>query len=126
MARGDLEERIASIREAMNSSSEPRRQPPQSGAVIVHGNTNIIAFGQHHQTHSAYATRQDRAGHFTGVNWTQAPRHARSWAIDANGVAHWFCAPTIAPFATSWHSEPLLAPDFGFVGDWRDSYVERP
>lgn len=65
-------------------------------------------------------------GGFAGVNWKQAPRNARWWAVDANGHAHWFCAPNVAAFTDFWYSEPLLAPDFGFDGDWRESLTERP
>lgn len=60
------------------------------------------------------------------VNWKSAPKHARWWAIDADGKAHWYCVPTVAPFTTFWFSESIEAPDFGYMGDWRQSLVERP
>ena len=60
------------------------------------------------------------------VDWKKAPKGARWWAVDADGQAHWFCAPDVAPFTDFWFSEPVPAPDFGFVGDWRQSLVERP
>lgn len=65
-------------------------------------------------------------GHNCIVDWKQAPRSARWWAVDANGKAHWFCAPNVAAFTDFWYSEPQPAPTFGFSGDWRNSVVERP
>lgn len=60
------------------------------------------------------------------IDWKQAPKLARWWAVDANGQANWFCAPDIAPRTDFWFSEPIPAPGFGFTGDWRQSLVERP
>jgi len=60
------------------------------------------------------------------VDWAQAPKLARSWAVDADGSAHWFMAPDVAAFTTFWFSEPLPAPDFGYVGDYKASLTERP
>ncbi len=60
------------------------------------------------------------------VDWKLAPKHARWWAMDANGEAHWFCEPDIAAFTDFWFSEPMPAPNFGFSGDWRTSRTERP
>ncbi|MCW5711307.1 hypothetical protein [Shinella sp.] len=60
------------------------------------------------------------------INWKAAPRKARWWAMDADGKAHWYCAPDVAAFTTFWYCEMLPAPDFGFAGDWRKSPVERP
>ncbi len=34
----------------------------------------------------------------TGVDWKTAPKNAQWWAVDANGRAHWFLWPDIAPF----------------------------
>lgn len=62
----------------------------------------------------------------TDVAWEEAPKNARWWATDANGQAHWFCGPNVAPFTNFWFSEPILAPDFGYCGDWRESLTERP
>lgn len=60
------------------------------------------------------------------VNWKLAPKHARWWAIDANGQAHWFVAPNVAAFTDFWFSEPIAAPSFKYQGDWRSSLTERP
>lgn len=46
--------------------------------------------------------------------------------MDKDGEAHWFCAPDVAAFTDFWFSEPMLAPKFGYDGDWRQSLVERP
>lgn len=60
------------------------------------------------------------------IDWTQAPKGARWWAMDANGHAHWFVVPEAVVVTNLWNSEPVPAPTFGFAGDWRDSLVERP
>jgi hypothetical protein len=60
------------------------------------------------------------------VDWNQAPKGARWWAVDANGEAHWFLEPNIAPFTDFWFSEPVPAPLFGFCGSWRESLAARP
>ena len=60
------------------------------------------------------------------IDWSKAPKSARWWAVDANGEAHWFCAPNVAPFTDFWFSEPIGAPLFGFDGDWKSSLAERP
>lgn len=60
------------------------------------------------------------------VDWKHAPRLARWWAVDANGQAHWFFAPSVAPFTNFWYSEPQAAPTFGYVGDYKQSLTERP
>ncbi|NSZ48491.1 hypothetical protein G6L63_11275 [Agrobacterium vitis] len=60
------------------------------------------------------------------IDWEKAPKTARWWAVDANGNAHWFCAPNVAAFTDFWFSEPVKAPLFGFTGDWRKSLIERP
>jgi hypothetical protein len=60
------------------------------------------------------------------IDWKLAPKNARWWAMDANGTAHWFVAPNVAAFTEFWFSEPLPAPSFGFLGDWKQSLVERP
>lgn len=60
------------------------------------------------------------------IDWKQAPRTARWWAVDANGQARWFCTPNVAPFTDFWFSEEISAPTFGFTGDWRKSLTERP
>ena len=49
-----------------------------------------------------------------------------SGAIDASGKAQWFVAPNVAAFTDFWFAEPVPAPNFGFMGDWRKSLVERP
>ncbi len=60
------------------------------------------------------------------VDWSKAPKRAQWWAVDANGTANWFLAPNVAPYTDFWFSEPVPAPRFGFVGDWRHSLVTRP
>jgi hypothetical protein len=51
------------------------------------------------------------------VDWSQAPKNALWWAVDADGKAHWYCAPDVAAFTNFWFAEHVLAPDFGFSGD---------
>jgi len=41
-----------------------------------------------------------------GVDWKSAPKTAHWWAVDANGDAHWFKSPNIAPFTDFWFTEP--------------------
>lgn len=60
------------------------------------------------------------------IDWKKAPKTAKWWAIDADGEAFWYHAPTVAPFTTFWHPGSTPAPTFGFTGDWRESLVERP
>lgn len=60
------------------------------------------------------------------VDWKRAPKGARWWAMDADGRAHWFVAPNVVPRTDFWFSEPIPAPQFGYVGDWKDSLTERP
>lgn len=59
------------------------------------------------------------------VDWKQAPKQARWWAMDANGKAHWFNEPNVASFTYFWFADSTEAPNFGFEGDWRKSLVER-
>jgi hypothetical protein len=59
------------------------------------------------------------------IDWSQAPRQARWWAVDANGEAHWFLVPNVASYTDFWFSEPVAAPRFGFAGNWRESLIER-
>jgi hypothetical protein len=60
------------------------------------------------------------------IDWKQAPKTARWWAIDEDGNAHWFLAPNVAAFTKFWFSDPVPAPNFGYVGDWKKSLTERP
>jgi hypothetical protein len=60
------------------------------------------------------------------VDWSQAPKRARWWAMDRNGEAHWFCVPDVAPFTDFWSCESSPAPTFGYSGDWKQSLRERP
>jgi hypothetical protein len=60
------------------------------------------------------------------IDWKQAPKNAVWWAIDADGSAHWYCAPDVAAFTDFWFQEPKPAPTFGFEGDWRESLTKRP
>lgn len=64
--------------------------------------------------------------HSVAVDWKQAPRSARWWAMDEDGAAHWFLMPDVAAFTNFWYAERVPAPPFGFSGDWRHSMVERP
>lgn len=63
---------------------------------------------------------------YDGVDWKQAPKLARWWALDADGKAHWYCEPDVAPFTAFWFAGEHQAPDFGYVGEWRESLTERP
>ncbi|MDR2333814.1 MAG: hypothetical protein LBE61_10045 [Burkholderiaceae bacterium] len=60
------------------------------------------------------------------VDWSKAPTHAHWWAVDANGAAHWFADPRLTAFDTSWRFEVMAAPDFGYIGDYKQSLTERP
>ncbi|HEY9278596.1 MAG TPA: hypothetical protein VIP51_00865 [Eoetvoesiella sp.] len=60
------------------------------------------------------------------VDWTQAPGLARWWAIDANGKAHWYCEPDVAPYTDFWVADEIDAPAFGYAGDYKNSLTERP
>tara|TARA_B100000378_G_C17876830_1_gene354096 strand:+ start:162 stop:362 length:201 start_codon:yes stop_codon:yes gene_type:complete len=60
------------------------------------------------------------------IDWKQAPKGARWWAIDADGKAHWYCVPAVAAFTTFWYADMLDAPTFGYDGDWKKSLQERP
>ncbi|EFO33230.1 conserved domain protein [Roseibium sp. TrichSKD4] len=62
----------------------------------------------------------------TNIDWKQAPKNARWWAMDKDGEAHWFCVPDVAAFTDFWFSEPKPAPTFNFDGDWSQSLTERP
>lgn len=61
-----------------------------------------------------------------GVDWKAAPKLARWWAVDANGQAHWFMVPNVAPFTDFWFTDQVSAPLFGYEGDWRESLTARP
>ena len=60
------------------------------------------------------------------VDWKKAPKLARWWAIDKNGEAFWYCEPNIVSRTDFWFAESLPAPDFGYVGDYKDSLTGRP
>lgn len=62
---------------------------------------------------------------FDKVDWKHAPKLARWWAVDADGKAHWYCVPDVAPFTTFWLSAEISAPDFGYSGDYKKSLTER-
>ena len=55
------------------------------------------------------------------VDWSQAPKGARWWAVDEDGTAHWFGTPDVVAFTNFWFAGPKPAPMFGFKGDWRKS-----
>jgi hypothetical protein len=60
------------------------------------------------------------------IDWSQAPKTARWWAMDENSKAHWFGPPNFVPFTRFWLAEPVPAPTFGYTGPWKGSLVERP
>ena len=60
------------------------------------------------------------------IDWNEAPKGARWWAMDANGQAHWLLAPNVAPFTDFWYSDQVPAPSFGYSGNWKESLTERP
>lgn len=60
------------------------------------------------------------------VDWDQAPATARWWAMDADGKAHWYCEPDVAPFTEFWFADSERAPAFGYTGDYRASLTSRP
>ena len=62
---------------------------------------------------------------FRGVNWRQAPVRARWWAMNKDGQAFWFCEPDVAAFTDFWFSEMLVAPSFGYAGDYKASLTPR-
>jgi len=72
------------------------------------------------------ALKLTRVLSFRMIDWKQAPKHARWWAVDANGDAHWFFPPDVAARTDFWFQEPVPAPTFDFTGDWRKSLAERP
>lgn len=60
------------------------------------------------------------------VDWKEAPKSARWWAIDANGYAHWFLTPHVVSFTDFWFAEEIPAPTFGYQDAWQKSLTERP
>ena len=60
------------------------------------------------------------------IDWSRAPSRAHWWAMDANGEAHWFVDPRVSAFETCWRFEVAAAPNFGFLGDYKQSLTERP
>ncbi len=60
------------------------------------------------------------------VDWKSAPKTAQWWAVDANGEAHWFKSPNVAPFTDFWFTDSEKASLFGYEGDWRESLTRRP
>lgn len=60
------------------------------------------------------------------VDWKQAPKTAKWWAMDKDGQAHWYCVPDVASHTDFWYADSVPAPTFGFAGEWRTSLVERP
>lgn len=60
------------------------------------------------------------------VDWSQAPKLARWWAMDSNLKANWFCDPEVAPFTRFWFADSVPAPSFGYKGDYKDSLTGRP
>ncbi len=62
----------------------------------------------------------------TMIDWKEAPKEARWWAMNANGQAHWFLGPEDSHLKDSWCLCQVPAPSFGFSGDWKYSLTERP
>jgi len=60
------------------------------------------------------------------INWKEAPKTARWWAMDADGQAHWYLAPDVAAFTKFWYCDRVLGPSYDFAGNWRESLTERP
>lgn len=60
------------------------------------------------------------------INWNEAPKTARWWAMDADGQAHWYLSPDVASFTKFWYCDQVLAPSYDFAGNWRESLTERP
>jgi hypothetical protein len=61
------------------------------------------------------------------IDWNQAPKGARWWAMDADGHAFWYCSPDVKAFTTFWAADSIPAPDFGFNPvEWKTSLRERP
>ncbi|MDB5776094.1 MAG: phage-related protein [Herbaspirillum sp.] len=60
------------------------------------------------------------------VDWSNAPKGAKWWAMDADGKAHWYMAPNFIVGTDFWFSDEDPAPAFGYTGDWRGSLTERP
>lgn len=60
------------------------------------------------------------------IDWNEAPKGARWWAMDANGQAHCLLAPNVAPFTDLWYSDQVSAPGFGFNGNWKENLTELP
>lgn len=46
--------------------------------------------------------------------------------MDGDGRAHWFGEPEVILQTSFWFTDPVPAPAFDYVGDWRASLVERP
>ena len=66
-----------------------------------------------------------RDGHLK-VDWSKATARARWWAINKDGLAHWYCAPDIACYSSFWFSEVVPAPAFDYCGDYKKSLTSRP
>ena len=49
-----------------------------------------------------------------GVDWKAAPKTAQGWAVDADGGAHSFNSPNVAPFTDFWLAESEKAPSLGY------------
>ncbi len=128
MSAGDFDGKIGRIREKLAESGPQPREQLDDGRQRVNfsGNRNIFATNViYHFAARSEETVRTCQGH-QGVDWSVAPRLARWWAVDRHGQAHWFCAPNVAAFTDFWYSESVVAPAFGFSGDWRESLTERP
>ena len=55
----------------------------------------------------------DEASMHKNVDWKTAPKSAVWWAVDADGTAHWFRSPNVAPFTAFWFADQERAPLFG-------------
>lgn len=128
MRSDDKSDRIGQIRERMAAQSQPKhdRRSTDRPGFQVWGDRNVYATNVIYQFASPSEQRVVKAQSFTGIDWTKAPKLARWWAVDGDGQAHWYCMPNVAAFTAFWYAESVVAPNFGFDGDWRESLVERP
>ncbi len=60
------------------------------------------------------------------VDWSRAPKLARRWAINKDGLAHWYCEPDIVCYSSFWFSDAVPAPSFNYRGDYKRSLTPRP
>lgn len=63
------------------------------------------------------------------IDWSLAPRWAKSWAMDGSGIAYWYCSNEPKVIGFCWSDEDFKnAPTFGFENskiNWKDSLRKR-